>query len=205
MYLAASGVGTLILNDFDTVDVSNLQRQIIHRTSSVGLNKVASAKQTLLALNPCCSISEIAGKLEEKKMSELVASADIVVDCCDNFATRGLLNTLCCQHKTPLVSGAAIRFEGQVTVFHYQDDSDACYACLYPEVGEEDQSCSVNGVLSPIVGVIGALQAVEALKLIIGVGETLRNRLMLFDGLVQDFRVVKYKKDLQCRVCGNQP
>lgn len=203
MYLAASGVGSLYLNDYDVVDVSNLQRQIIHRSDSVGMPKVLSAKQTLQLLNPDCQVTELPQKLEKAELDEQVKQASVVVDCSDNFATRCLLNQLCHQNKTPLVSGAAIRFEGQLTVFHHQDDSDACYACLYPGTGEEDESCSANGVLSPLVGVIGSLQAVETIKLIAGVGETLRNRLMLFDALAQETRIVKYKRDRGCVVCGD--
>lgn len=201
MYLAASGVGTLVLNDFDQVDISNLQRQIIHHTASVGLNKTTSAKRTLQAINPDCQVIELPEHLPEEKLNQQVQQADVVVDCSDNFTTRTLLNRLCHQNHKPLVSGAAIRFEGQLTVFHYQTDSDACYACLYPGAGEDEQSCSANGVLSPLVGVMGSLQAVETIKLITGIGETLRNRLMIFDGLMQDFRVIKYKKDPQCPVC----
>jgi len=203
MYLAASGVGTLVLNDFDRVDTSNLQRQIIHHTTSVGLNKTTSAKKTLQTINPECQIIELPERLQERELNQQIQQADVVVDCSDNFATRSVLNRLCHGNKTPLVSGAAIRFEGQLTVFHNQTDLDTCYACLYPGGGEDEQSCSANGVLSPVVGVMGSLQAVEVIKLITGIGETLRNRLMIFDGLTQDFRVVKYKKDPRCLVCGS--
>lgn len=203
MYLAASGVGTLVLNDFDQVDTSNLQRQIIHQTTSVGLNKTASAKQLLHRLNPDCHVIELPQKLEERELKQHIQQVDVVVDCSDNFATRHLLNRCCHQGRKPLVSGAAIRFEGQLTVFHYQTEMDACYACLYPVSGVDDESCSMNGVLSPLVGVMGSLQAMETIKLLIGMGETLRNRLLVFDGLTQDFRVMKYKKDPQCSICGN--
>jgi len=201
MYLAACGVGTLVLNDFDQVDVSNLQRQIIHHTTSIGLNKTTSAKNTLQGINPDCHIIELPERLQERELNQQIQRVDVVVDGSDNFLTRSLLNRLCHQNKTPLVSGAAIRFEGQLTVFHNEKDNDACYACLYPDEGDEDQSCGVNGVLSPLVGVIGSLQAIEVIKLITGMGETLRNRLMVFDGLTQDFRMVKYKKDPCCPVC----
>jgi len=202
MYLAASGVGKLILNDFDTVDLHNLQRQIVHRNASVGIQKTASAKQMLCELNPDCQVIELPCKLDEHELSQHIQQVNAVVDCSDNFATRSLLNRLCHQQHKPLVSGAAIRFEGQVTVFHNRLETDACYACLYPGTGEDDQSCTANGVLSPVVGVIGSLQAVEVIKLIAGIGETLRNRLMVFDALTQETRVMKYKRDPMCSVCG---
>lgn len=203
MYLAAAGVGTLVLNDFDTVDLHNLQRQIVHTSASLGMNKTASAKQQLLQLNPDCQVIELSRQLDEPEMAGEIANASVVVDCTDNFATRVLLNHLCHHQCKPLVSGAAIRFEGQVTVFHNEGDSDACYRCLYPQAGEEDASCSANGVLAPVVGVIGSLQAVEVIKLIAGIGETLRNRLLIYDALHQQVRVVNYKKDPACPLCGN--
>lgn len=201
MYLAASGVGELFLNDYDTVDISNLQRQIIHGTESIGISKTLSAKQTLQRMNPDCSVVELPQKLDKSELDLQIKKVSVVVDCSDNFATRILLNQLCFENKKPLVSGAAIRFEGQLTVFHYRNESDACYVCLYPDAGEDDQSCTANGVLSPVVGVIGSLQAVEAIKIITGIGETLRNRLMVFDALTQESRTLRYKKDPQCPVC----
>jgi molybdopterin/thiamine biosynthesis adenylyltransferase len=201
MYLAASGVGQLFLNDDDSVDISNLQRQIIHRVASVRMSKVISAKQCLHALNPDCSVVELPHKLDQTEMNEQIQKVDVVVDCSDNFATRLMLNQLCFKNKKPLVSGAAIRFEGQLTVFHYQNETDACYACLYPGMGDDDQSCTTNGVLSPVVGVIGSLQAVEVIKLITGIGQTLRNRLLVFDALGQETRAIKYKRDSLCPVC----
>lgn len=201
MYLAASGIGNLFLNDYDTVDLGNLQRQIIHRVESIGINKVTSAKQCIYALNPDCNVIELPLQLDNNALNEQIKNVDVVVDCSDNFTTRFMLNQLCFENKKPLVSGAAIRFEGQLTVFHYQNESDACYACLYPGTGEGDQGCTANGVLSPVVGVIGSLQAVEAIKIITGIGETLRNRLMVFDALAQETRILNYKKDAQCPVC----
>jgi adenylyltransferase/sulfurtransferase len=203
MYLAASGVGTLVLNDFDTVDLHNLQRQLVHTTYSIGVLKTASARQQLLHLNPACDIIELSRQLDESEVAAEIARASVVVDCTDNFATRQLLNRVCHHHHIPLVSGAAIRFEGQLTVFHYQNDSDACYQCLYPGSGDDDTSCSANGVLAPLVGVIGSLQAVEVIKLLAGIGETLRNRLLVYDALHQQLRIVNYKKDAQCPVCGS--
>jgi len=203
MYLAASGVGKLLLNDNDTVDVSNLQRQIIHNNHSVGSLKTTSAKQCLQGLNAACDVAELSHKLDASELTRYIQRSDVVVDCSDNFATRFLLNRCCFETKIPLVSGAAIRFEGQLTTFHYENETDACYACLYSGTGEDDQSCSANGVLSPVVGVIGSLQAVEVIKLITGIGETLRNRLMVFDAFTQEMRVVKYKPDSHCLVCGH--
>ena len=201
MYLASSGIGTIVLNDFDTVDLHNLQRQTVHTTATVGASKTASAKQQLQKLNPECQVIEIARQLSEQELADEVARSTVVVDCTDNFSTRLLLNRVCHQKRKPLVSGAAIRFEGQVTVFHNQQDSDACYQCLYPDAGEDDQSCSANGVLAPLVGVIGSLQAIEVIKVIAGIGDTLRNRLLVFDALHQQMRVVNYKKDSRCTIC----
>ena len=204
MYLSASGVGTLVLNDFDSVDLHNLQRQIVHVTDSIGIGKTHSARQQLLRLNPDCNIIELARQLDADELAQEVARANVIVDCSDNFATRQLLNRICCEKRKPLVSGAAIRFEGQVTVFHYANETDACYQCLYPDVGEDDLGCSANGVLAPLVGVIGSLQALEVLKLIVGIGDTLRNRLLVYDGLHQQLRIVHYRKDTHCPVCSNK-
>jgi len=203
MYLAASGIGQLFLNDYDRVDSSNLQRQIIHNISSIGNDKTSSARERLQLLNLDCHVTELSYKLDEHELTQYIQQVDVVVDCSDNFTTRFLLNRLCIKNKTPLVSGAAIRFEGQVTVFHYRNESDACYACLYPGSGDDDQSCTANGVLSPLVGVIGSLQAIEVIKLIAGTGETLRNRLMIFDALTQETRTIKYKRDPDCPVCSD--
>ncbi len=202
MYLAASGIGTLVLNDFDTVDLHNLQRQIVHTTDSVGINKTASAKQQLYRLNPNCHVIEAPRQLSQQELEAEIAQSTVVVDCTDNFTTRLLLNRLCHQQHKPLVSGAAIRFEGQVTVFYHQQDTDACYQCLYPCAGSDDQSCSANGVLAPLVGVIGSLQAIETIKVIADIGDTLRNRLLILDSLHQQIRIVNYKKDPDCLVCG---
>lgn len=202
LYLAASGIGELVLNDFDTVDLGNLQRQIAHTMSSLDMNKAESAKKTLAALNPDCQVTEIPFRLDEQSLREQARLADVVVDCSDNFATRFLLNRVCFETATPLVSGAAIRYEGQLTVFHYGAD-DACYACLYPESDEAEEGCTANGVLAPVVGVIGSLQALEAIKLLAGIGETLRNRLLVFDAFTQQYRVVQFRKEAGCRVCGS--
>ena len=201
MYLAAAGVGELVLVDFDKVDLTNLQRQIIHSTSSIGQPKVESAKQTIAGLNPECRVEAINQRLDEDELSRQVAKADLVVDCCDNFTTRFALNRASVKHQTPLVSGAAIRMDGQVSVFSGLP-GDPCYHCLYGSDGELDESCSENGVLSPLVGVIGSLQAVEALKVLTGAGRPLIGRLMIYDALRADWRTLTLKADPDCSVCG---
>jgi len=201
MYLAAAGVGKLILNDFDEVDVSNLQRQVVHGENSIGVNKALSAQQQIQQINATCKTELIQKKLDEETLSNVLQQVNVVVDCSDNFATRQLLNIACVKSRKALVSGAAIRFEGQLTVFHNQTEEDACYHCLYGEGSEDDLNCSENGVIAPLVGVIGSLQALETIKVLSGTGETLRNRLLLFDGMTQEYRLVKFKKDLACSVC----
>jgi adenylyltransferase/sulfurtransferase len=201
MYLAAAGVGTLVLVDFDQVDLTNLQRQIIHSTPRIGTPKVDSARQTLQALNPETQILTIDQALEGEALSEQVAQADVVIDGSDNFTTRFTVNAACRARRTPLVSGAAIRMEGQVSVFTGQPGTP-CYHCLYPGEGQLDESCSANGVLAPLVGVIGSIQAIEAIKLLTGAGEPLTGRLLLFDALQMEWRTVKLKADPACPVCG---
>jgi adenylyltransferase/sulfurtransferase len=201
MYLTAAGVGTLVLVDFDRVDLTNLQRQIVHTTPRIGTPKVDSARQTLQALNPETRILTIDQALEGEALSEQVAQADVVIDGSDNFATRFAVNAACRARRTPLVSGAAIRMEGQVSVFTGQPGTP-CYHCLYPGEGQLDESCSANGVLAPLVGVIGSIQAIEAIKLLTGAGESLAGRLLLFDALQMEWRSVKLKADPACPVCG---
>lgn len=202
MYLAASGVGTLTICDFDVVDLTNLQRQIIHTTPSVGTNKALSARQSILALNPEVTVHTVQKKTTEVEMSALVAQADVVVDCSDNFATRYALNRLCFQHKTPLVSGAAIRFEGQISVFDFRNENTPCYHCLYPDVGsDQEMRCADNGVFAPLVGMIGTAQAAEVLKLLMNIGETLQGRLMLLDALTAEWRTIRLARDPDCKVC----
>ena len=203
MYLAASGVGTLTICDFDEVDLTNLQRQIIHTTQSVGINKALSAQQTLFELNPEVTVHVVPKKSTESEMSALVTEADVVVDCSDNFATRYALNRLCFQHKTPLVSGAAIRFEGQISVFDFRNETTPCYHCLYPDVGsDQEMRCADNGVFAPLVGMIGTAQAAEVLKVLLNMGETLQGRLLLLDALTSEWRTIKLARDPSCLVCG---
>lgn len=203
MYLAASGVGTLTICDFDTVDLTNLQRQIIHTTQSVGINKAVSAQQAIFEINPEVNVNAVQQKSSEAEMAALVAQANVVVDCSDNFATRYALNRLCVQHKAPLVSGAAIRFEGQITVFDFRNETSPCYHCLYPDVGsDQEMRCADNGVFAPLVGMIGTAQAAEVLKLLLNIGETLQGRLLLLDALSAEWRTIRFARDTACAVCG---
>jgi molybdopterin/thiamine biosynthesis adenylyltransferase len=203
LYLAASGVGRLTICDFDTVDLTNLQRQIIHTTQSVGINKALSAQQTIDAVNPEVSVKTVQQKSTQAEMDALIHAADVVIDCSDNFATRYALNRLCFAQKKPLVSGAAVRFEGQITVFDFRNETSPCYHCLFPDTGDEqEQRCAENGVFSPLVGMIGTAQAAEALKCLMGIGQTLQGRLMLLDALTAEWRTIKLKRDPACTVCG---
>jgi len=202
LYLAAAGVGRLTLVDDDRVDLSNLQRQIVHDTGSIGQTKVASAAARLARINPDCQVTTLPQRLDEAALERQIAAADLVLDCSDNFATRFAVNRVAHSRRTPLVSGAAIRWEGQVAVFTWSED-EACYRCLYGEAGGEDQRCSENGVAAPLVGVIGSLQAIEAMKLLAGVGDPPRNRLLLIDTLHNQWRELRLRPDPACPVCGS--
>jgi len=202
MYLAAAGVGKLTLIDDDQVDTSNLQRQIIHHQSAQGYDKVKSAKTTLLSINPDCQVVTINQRLSSKQLQEILESAQVLVDCCDNFDTRFLTNEVCFNQKVPLVSGAAIRLEGQLTTF-LMDGSTACYECLYDRDSYTDQSCSENGVLGPVVGIIGSMQALETIKLITGAGQVLSQCLVLFDGSDMSFNKIKFKQKKGCPTCSS--
>lgn len=202
LYMAAGGVGELTICDFDTVDLTNLQRQIIHTAESVGVNKAVSAKHTLNAINPDTVVNTVQDKSTEDAFEKLIAAADVVLDCSDNFATRYALNRLCFKLKKPLVSAAAIGFEGQVTVFDFRHQASPCYHCLFPDDGSEtEMRCSENGVFSPLVGMIGTTQAAEAMKLLMGIGQSLEGRLLLLDALNMEWRTIKLGKDHQCAVC----
>jgi len=201
MYLAAAGVGKLILVDDDNVDLSNLQRQISHTSAQVGKPKVESAAQLIRQLNPNVTLTLINSRIKERELAKQVEAADVVVDCTDNFSTRFAINQYCVQIKKPLVSGAAIRLEGQLSVFDARQPHSPCYRCLYAEVNDENLSCAQNGVLSPVVGVIGTLQAVETMKLIIGFGESMVGRLQLYDAKAGTWREFKLNKDKNCPVC----
>lgn len=202
LYLAAGGVGTLTICDFDVVDLTNLQRQVVHTTEAVGINKALSAQQTLATINPDTTVHIVTKKSNTQEFSKLITEADVVIDCSDNFATRYLLNTLCVQLKKPLVSGAAIGFEGQVTVFDMRNDGSPCYHCLFPDNGEDtEMRCADNGVFAPLVGMIGTTQAAEAMKLLMGIGDSLQGRLLLLDVLTMQWREIKLSKDAECQVC----
>ena len=204
-YLAAAGVGTLVLADDDVVDLTNLQRQILHRTDAVGEAKAVSGQRTLHELNPECAVVPLTERLAGERLRDEVARADVVLDCCDNFATRHAVNRACVATKTPLVSGAAIRFDGQVSVFDARQADAPCYDCLFPEAAEvEEMRCAVTGVFAPITGIIGCVQAAEALKLLVGCGDSLVGRLLLLDGLAMRWREIRVPRDAACAVCGNR-
>ena len=204
LYLASAGVGSLTICDGDSVDLTNLQRQIVHRTDAIGMAKSASAQRTLAGINPEISVRAIGERVEGARLNELVGAADVVLDCSDNFATRHAVNRACVALAKPLVSGAGVRFDGQIAVFDRRDPAAPCYHCLFPEgVDNEDTRCAVMGVFAPLVGIIGAMQAAEALKLIAGIGTTLNGRLLLLDALAMEWRTVRLKRDPACAVCGN--
>ncbi len=201
MYLAAAGIGQLVLSDYDIVETSNLQRQIIHMNDSVGDDKVESGKRTLAALNPNVAVDTIGYQLEADELLDVARSVDIVLDCTDNFPTRFDNNRACVETRTPLVAGAAIRLEGQI--MNYQPAADsACYQCLYPRAFGAEESCELEGVLGPVVGVIGTLQAVQALLILAGQGAELVNRLLLFDALSMQWQGVTLPKNPDCPACG---
>jgi len=201
MYLAAAGVGALALNDFDAVDLTNLQRQIAHDTGNIGISKVESAKQTLLRVNPEIHIDILDHKLIGEELEEEIAASDVVLDCTDNFTARFAINRACVFTHTPLVSGAVIRFEGQISVFTHGYADSPCYNCLYPDQGELGDSCVRNGVIAPLPGIIGAMQALEAIKLIMGIGQSLRGRLLLLDALTMEWNQMNFRKNLHCPTC----
>lgn len=201
LYLAASGIGTLSLVDFDQVELTNLQRQIAHNTATIGVNKAESCRQHCLAINPDIKINAIDKKLDLNQMTELANSCQVVVDATDNFESRFMINRASVKSKTPLVSGAAIGFDAQLSVYNPVEKDSPCYHCLYREQGDEDQLCSNSGVVSPLVGVIGSLQALEVIKLITGVGQTLKGKLQIFDAKSHQWRTINLKKDPHCEVC----
>lgn len=203
MYLAASGVGTLVLVDHDRVELTNLQRQIVHTTESLGMPKVESARKTLAALNPEIRIETIDHKLDEIELARAVTAADAVVDASDNFATRFAVNRACVAARKPLISGAVVRFEGQVSVFRNDRDNSPCYACLYRDTSAEDaELCSQFGVLAPAAGIIGTIQAAETIKVLAGIGEPLDGRVLLLDVLNMEWRTITLRRDPACPVCG---
>ncbi|AHG73729.1 Sulfur carrier protein moaD adenylyltransferase [Mannheimia sp. USDA-ARS-USMARC-1261] len=199
-YLASAGVGHLTLVDFDTVSLSNLQRQILHTDETIGLPKVESAKARLSAINPNIQIEVINQKCSDEQWAELIAKTDLVLDCTDNVTVRNQLNLQCFNQKRPLVSGSAIRFEGQISVFTYQDN-EPCYQCLSSLFGDGTLSCVEAGVIAPIVGVIGSFQALEAIKVLLNIGKILSGKLLMIDGLHFSIREMALPKQKNCSVC----
>ena len=203
LYLASSGLGRITVCDGDRVDLTNLQRQVVHRQDGIGTPKAASAAATMRAINPDIRIEPLEERASPERLSQLVRGADVVLDCSDNFATRHAIYRACVAHRKPLVSGAGIRFDGQVAVFDLRRADAPCYNCLFAEDAEaEDVRCAVMGVFAPLVGIVGTYQALEAIKLVAGVGETLAGRLMLFDALSSRWHEVRLARDPHCRVCG---
>jgi molybdopterin-synthase adenylyltransferase len=201
IYLAAAGVGQLILVDFDKVDLSNLQRQILYSTADIGRLKTTSASEHLGSLNPAVELKLIDHALEGDELIDVMNTADVVIDATDNFAARFALNQASVKTRTPLVSGAAIRFESQLSVFDPRDPESPCYRCLYGDDVQADETCTANGVISPLLGIIGSIQALEAIKLIMGIGQTLKGKLLLFDALNMEWHQAKLNKDPDCPVC----
>ncbi len=205
LYLATAGVGDITLADDDTVELSNLQRQILHTTTSVGRYKAESGRDMLTAFNPETHVHARVERLAGDALDDAVSHADIVLDCCDNFSTRHAINRACVRHKKPLVSGAAIRFDGQVSVYDLRDERAPCYHCLFPEADDvEEANCATMGVFAPLVGIIGSVQAAEALKLIMGVGESLSGRLLWLDVRTMQWRSVNVLRDPECAVCAHR-
>ncbi|MBY4950493.1 molybdopterin-synthase adenylyltransferase MoeB [Pantoea sp. DY-17] len=202
-YLASAGVGHLTLLDFDSVSLSNLQRQILHSDAKIGVAKVASAQQQLAAINPHCQLEPINAQLDDVQLSTLIARHDAVVDCTDNVDTREQINRLCFQHKVPLISGAAIRMEGQLSVFTWQP-GEPCYRCISRLFGDQVLSCVEAGVMAPLVGVVGAMQAMETLKVLTAFGQPASARLLMYDAMSAEFRSMKVAQDAHCEVCGEQ-
>lgn len=203
MYLAAAGIGRLIISDYDQVEDSNLQRQIIHRNNDIGELKAFSAKKSLAEINPDCLVDAIDWQLDEAELEEYANKADLILDCSDNFPTRFMINRVSVKTQTPLVSGAAIRIEGQIASY-IPGSGGPCYQCLYKEEFENTETCAMEGVLSPVVGVIGTMQALQAILVLIGKGESVNGKLLLFDGLNMEWQSVRIPKNPACRVCGNQ-
>jgi len=205
MFLASAGVGHLTIVDNDTVDLTNLQRQIAHTTGRVGQPKAASVRQTLEQINPEITIEALQERVDDARLMQLVADADVVLDCTDNFATRHAVNRACVAQRKPLVSGAVIRFDGQISVFDPRSGEQPCYSCLFPQDQKfEDVACSTMGVFAPLVGVVGAMQAAEALKLLMGVGEPLAGRLMMLDGLRMEWTTIRVGRNDACPVCSKK-
>lgn len=205
LYLASAGVGRITLVDHDTVDATNLQRQIAHNMERVGQPKAESARVAMHAINPEVQVNAVLQRADAALLDALVPTADVVLDCTDNFATRHAINRACVQHRVPLVSGAAIRFDGQLSVYDARDEKSPCYACVFPDTdGLEETRCATMGVFAPLVGIVGTMQAAEALKVLAGMGSRLVGRLQMLDGRGMEFTEVKLGRNQQCTVCGGQ-
>lgn len=206
LYLSAAGVGRLTICDHDFVDLTNLQRQIAHQTGAIGQNKAESAAHAARAINPTVAITALAQRVDDTVLASQVAQTDVVIDASDNFATRHAVNRACVAQRKPLVSGAAVRFDGQVAVFDLRQDAAPCYHCLFPEGGEADEMrCAENGVFAPLVGIIGCTQAAEAIKLLVGCGTSLSGKLLLLDSLAMSWRTLRLQRDPACAVCAGRP
>jgi adenylyltransferase/sulfurtransferase len=203
-YLASAGVGTLTLVDGDNVDLTNLQRQILHTTERIGMPKSESGRLALAAINPEVRVVTVTTRVDDAALDRLVAGADVVLDCCDNFATRHAVNRACVKYRRPLVSGAAIRFDGQVATFDARAAESPCYACLFPPGDGEDELCSTMGVFAPVTGIVGTVQAAEALKLAAGAGTPLTGRLLMLDALTMHWHSVRVPRDPECPVCATR-
>lgn len=202
MYLATAGVGQLVINDYDSVDLSNLQRQIAHATENIGRLKTESAREMIQRLNPEIRVDTLPHRLEGGALDEAIGSVDLVLDCSDNFTTRFAVNAASVRACKPLVSGAVIRFEGQLAVFTPDHPDSPCYNCLYPDQGELAESCARTGVIAPLPGIIGSMQALEAIKLLAGIGTPARGHLLLFDGLALEWHRIALRKNPKCPTCG---
>ncbi len=202
LYLASAGVARVSVADGDVVDLTNLQRQIIHREATIGISKAESAKQTINAINSTIDVLAISERLSGSALDHHVANADVVLDCSDNFATRHAINRACVRFQKPLVSGAGIRFDGQITSFDLRSGDSPCYHCLFPDQADvEQERCAVMGVFAPLVGIIGAMQAAEAIRMLAGIGDPLVGRLLMLDARTMSFQVVKFSRDNECAVC----
>ena len=205
LYLGSAGVGHITLVDDDTVDLTNLQRQIAHTLSSVDQPKVTSAQAAIAAINTEVVVSTIQARADAPMLDALVAQADVILDCCDNFSTRQAVNAACVKHRKPLVSGAAIRFDGQISVYDTRDTGSPCYACIFPpDANFEEARCSTMGVFAPLVGIIGSMQAAEALKLLSAAGESIAGRLLMLDGRSMEWNDISLPRNTSCPVCGSR-
>jgi molybdopterin/thiamine biosynthesis adenylyltransferase len=206
LYLGTAGVGAITIVDHDRVDLTNLQRQIAHNAERIGQPKAASAARTIGLINPEVRVIALEERADAARLAGLVAEADVVLDCSDNFATRQAVNAACVAHRRPLVSGAALGFDGQVSVYDPRDAASPCYACLFPpEATFEEQRCATMGVFAPLVGIIGSMQAAEALKLIAGIGKSLAGRLQMLDARTMEWTEMRVQRDASCAVCASRP